>query len=63
MTAALSLLTPIAARVHFGALIALRVLEGFFEVRCKALRQCFLHNLGCNVSSNACNVGQMGSSC
>jgi MFS family permease len=31
MTAVLSLLTPLAARVHFGALIALRALEGFFE--------------------------------
>ena len=32
MTAILSLLTPLAARLHVGALIALRVLEGIFEV-------------------------------
>ena len=32
MTAILTLLTPLAARIHIGLLIALRVLEGFFEV-------------------------------
>ena len=32
MTAVLTLLTPVAAELHFGALIALRALEGFFEV-------------------------------
>ena len=32
MTAALSLLTPLAAKLHFGTLIGLRVLEGLFEV-------------------------------
>ena len=32
MTAILTLLTPLAAELHIGALIALRVVEGFFEV-------------------------------
>ena len=32
MTSVLTLLTPIAAELHFGALIALRILEGMFEV-------------------------------
>ena len=32
MTSVLTLLTPLAAEVHIGALIALRALEGFFEV-------------------------------
>ena len=32
MTAILTLLTPLAAEIHIGALIALRVVEGFFEV-------------------------------
>ena len=32
MTAVLSLLTPLAAKLHFGTLIGLRVLEGLFEV-------------------------------
>ncbi len=32
MTAILTLLTPLAAEIHIGALIALRVIEGFFEV-------------------------------
>ena len=43
ITAALSLLTPLAARIHFGALIGLRVLEGFFEVKIEreSKRECF----------------------
>ena len=32
MTSVLTLLTPLAAEIHIGALIGLRVLEGFFEV-------------------------------
>ena len=32
MTAVLTLLTPLAAQIHIGFLIALRALEGFFEV-------------------------------
>ena len=32
MTAVLTLLTPVAANWHIGALIAVRVAEGFFEV-------------------------------
>ena len=32
LTALLTLLTPVAARTHFNLLIAVRVLEGFFEV-------------------------------
>ena len=33
MTAVLTLFTPLAAYWHVGALIAVRVAEGFFEVR------------------------------
>ena len=32
MTSVLTLMTPVAAQMHIGALIALRVLEGCFEV-------------------------------
>ena len=32
MTSVLTLLTPLAAEIHIGALIGLRVLEGLFEV-------------------------------
>ena len=32
MTSVLTLLTPLAAEIHIGVLIALRVLEGLFEV-------------------------------
>ena len=32
MTSILTLLTPLAAEIHIGALIGLRALEGFFEV-------------------------------
>lgn len=32
LTSVLTLLTPLAARIHIGALIGLRVLEGCFEV-------------------------------
>ena len=34
ITAALTLFTPLAARIGFGALIGLRILEGLFEVKC-----------------------------
>lgn len=32
MVSVLTLLTPLAAQLHFSALMALRVLEGIFEV-------------------------------
>ena len=32
MTSVLTLLTPLAAEIHIGALIGLRILEGLFEV-------------------------------
>ena len=37
VTAALTLLTPLAARISFGALIGLRILEGLFEVNVECL--------------------------
>ena len=63
----LTLFTPVAANLSVWALVAVRVLEGLFEVRevhVYIRTVCYMHaNIsGIHVPSDAVNVGEMGPS-
>ena len=53
LTALLTLVTPVAARSHFYLLIAVRVLEGFFEVY---LSNCKLFLSALNIATTSSTV-------
>ena len=69
MTAIFTLFTPLAAYWHIGALIAVRVAEGMFEVRVENIKFCnkfsplllfIFMSIGSDTSCNACYLGKVG---